>query len=84
MVTMPPEVGRDYALVRDLLKRGMDCMRINSAHDPSTLYRLTAAASPRRAMNRLGGGWHRAAMANTRSTGIHWQWHNVEKDFDLL
>ena len=33
MVTMPGEAGRDYALVRDLVASGMDCMRINCAHD---------------------------------------------------
>ena len=33
MVTMPREAAGDYALVRDLLIAGMDCMRINCAHD---------------------------------------------------
>jgi pyruvate kinase len=33
MVTMPSEAGHDYTLVHDLLKQGMDCMRINCAHD---------------------------------------------------
>jgi pyruvate kinase len=33
MVTMPTEASTDYALVRDLLRSGMDCMRINCAHD---------------------------------------------------
>jgi pyruvate kinase len=33
MVTMSTEASRDYELVRDLLKSGMDCMRINCAHD---------------------------------------------------
>jgi pyruvate kinase len=33
MVTMPPEAATDYELVRDLLSHGMDCMRINCAHD---------------------------------------------------
>ena len=33
MVTMPPEAATDYQLVRDLLLHGMDCMRINCAHD---------------------------------------------------
>src|SRR5262245_60771759 len=32
MVTMPSEAGHDYTLVHDLLKEGMDCMRINCAH----------------------------------------------------
>ena len=33
MVTMPTEAASDYALVRDLLREGMSCMRINCAHD---------------------------------------------------
>jgi pyruvate kinase len=33
MVTMPSEAARDYGLVRDLLAGGMNCMRINCAHD---------------------------------------------------
>jgi pyruvate kinase len=33
MVTMPSEAATSYELVRDLLQQGMDCMRINCAHD---------------------------------------------------
>ena len=33
MVTMPSEAGTDYDLVRELLAQGMECMRINCAHD---------------------------------------------------
>lgn len=33
MVTMPSEAARDGALVAELLASGMDCMRINCAHD---------------------------------------------------
>jgi pyruvate kinase len=33
MVTMPTEAASDYGLVRDLLKSGMNCMRVNAAHD---------------------------------------------------
>src|SRR5262245_9344194 len=33
MVTMPSEAAQDSHLVRDLLAGGMDCMRINCAHD---------------------------------------------------
>ncbi|HKO41862.1 MAG TPA: pyruvate kinase [Pyrinomonadaceae bacterium] len=35
MVTMPSEASENYALVRDLLSSGMDCMRINCAYDDS-------------------------------------------------
>ncbi len=33
MVTMPAEAADDYTLVRDLIASGMDCARINCAHD---------------------------------------------------
>jgi len=33
MVTVPTEAGADYSLVHELVRRGMDCMRINCAHD---------------------------------------------------
>jgi pyruvate kinase len=33
MVTMPSEAAEDYLLVHNLLQQGMDCMRINCAHD---------------------------------------------------
>ena len=40
MVTMPSEAAADYALVRKLLQRGMDCMRINCAHDDEAAWML--------------------------------------------
>lgn len=33
MVTMPSEAASDFGLVRDLLVNGMNCMRVNCAHD---------------------------------------------------
>ncbi|MCI0748021.1 MAG: pyruvate kinase [Verrucomicrobia subdivision 3 bacterium] len=33
MVTLSAEVAQDYRWVRDLLRRGADCVRINCAHD---------------------------------------------------
>jgi pyruvate kinase len=33
MVTMPSEAAHDFELVRQLVAGGMDCMRINCAHD---------------------------------------------------
>ena len=33
MVTMASDAATDYELVRDLVRNGMDCMRINCAHD---------------------------------------------------
>ncbi|MCF8216138.1 pyruvate kinase [Chlorobium sp.] len=38
MVTMPTEAACDYSLVHDLVMAGMDCMRINCAHDDSSLW----------------------------------------------
>ena len=35
MVTMPSEAADDYTLVTELVRQGMDCMRINCAHDSS-------------------------------------------------
>lgn len=33
MVTMPSDAAEDYTIVHALLRAGMDCMRINCAHD---------------------------------------------------
>jgi len=38
MVTMPSEAADDYTLIHDLLEQGMDCMRINCAHDDSVAW----------------------------------------------
>jgi pyruvate kinase len=38
MVTMPSEAADDFELVRQLLANGMDCMRINCAHDGSNAW----------------------------------------------
>jgi pyruvate kinase len=38
MVTMPSEAADDFALVRELVAAGMDCMRINCAHDDVTAW----------------------------------------------
>ena len=39
MVTMPSEAADSYDLVRELLRAGMDVMRINSAHDEPLAWR---------------------------------------------
>jgi pyruvate kinase len=38
MVTMPAEAARDYTLVHELVRNGMDCMRINCAHDDANVW----------------------------------------------
>ncbi len=43
MVTMPTEAATDLRLVRELMEGGMDCARINCAHDtPAEWARITA------------------------------------------
>jgi len=39
MVTMPTEAAHDPALVREMLVAGMDCIRINCAHDAAPEWR---------------------------------------------
>jgi pyruvate kinase len=39
MVTMPTEAARNYKFVGELVRTGMDCMRINCAHDNAKLWR---------------------------------------------
>jgi pyruvate kinase len=53
MVTMPTEASEDYRLVRQLLERGMNCMRINCAHDDANAWRRMIAHL-RRAEQDLG------------------------------
>jgi pyruvate kinase len=38
MVTMPSEAAHEYTLVHDLLQQGMNCMRINCAHDDAATW----------------------------------------------
>jgi pyruvate kinase len=53
MVTMPTEAGDDYTLVHKLVERGMDCMRINCAHDDAAAW-LRMIEHLRRAERVLG------------------------------
>lgn len=39
MVTLPREAAADYEFVRDLLARGMDCVRVNCAQDDKPVWR---------------------------------------------
>jgi pyruvate kinase len=43
MVTMSSEAADDYEIVRDLVARGMDCARINCAHDDAAAWEKIAA-----------------------------------------
>jgi pyruvate kinase len=53
MVTVPTEAAHDYTLVRNLVRSGMDCMRINCAHDEAHDW-LAMIEFLRRASGELG------------------------------
>ena len=53
LVTMPSEAASDYGLVVDLVARGMDCARINCAHDGPEEWRAMAV-NVRRAAESFG------------------------------
>lgn len=53
LVTMPTEAAEDRALVRDLVDRGMDCARINCAHDDEEQW-LGMVQNVRRAARQTG------------------------------
>lgn len=53
MVTFPTEAATEYALVKDLLARGMNIARINCAHDNAEVW-ATMIANVRRAEAELG------------------------------
>jgi len=38
MVTMPTEAGHDPSIIHQLMEKGMDCMRINCAHDSPEIW----------------------------------------------
>ncbi|HEY0665763.1 MAG TPA: pyruvate kinase [Gallionella sp.] len=49
MVTLPSEAATDYPFVKELVRRGMDCARINCAHDSPEAWRKMAKAVRRAA-----------------------------------
>lgn len=53
MVTMPQEAATDPALVKGLMKAGMDCQRINCAHDEPEIW-LKMIENARAAADRMG------------------------------
>jgi len=55
MVTLPTQAAQDYGLVRGLLAEGMDCVRINCAHDDAEAW-LGMINQLRRAEQELGVG----------------------------
>jgi pyruvate kinase len=53
MVTMPSEAATEYKIVRDLLRAGMDVMRVNCAHDDAAAWR-SMVENLRRAEGEVG------------------------------
>lgn len=53
MVTMPAEAAADYELVRELVARGMNCMRINCSYDGAEEW-VAMATHLRQAKRELG------------------------------
>ncbi|MHB8057400.1 MAG: pyruvate kinase [Desulfuromonadaceae bacterium] len=53
MVTMPSEAATDYLLIRELVASGMNCMRINCAHDNESVWQQMIE-NLRRAKRELG------------------------------
>jgi pyruvate kinase len=53
VVTLPTAAADDYGLVRKMLEAGMDCARINTAHDDETAWEAMAE-NVRRARRDLG------------------------------
>jgi len=87
MVTMATDAAEDYALVRDLLKRGMDCMRINCAHDGpdqwaamiENLHRARRELSmPCRILMDLGGPKLRTGAIEPGAAVMKWRPHRNE------
>jgi len=82
MVTMPREAADDYELVRQALAGGMDCMRINCAHDDREAW-SRMVANLRRAMKELrrdcrllmdlSGPKLRTGPIDPTSQTLHWK-----------
>ena len=53
MVTQPAEAAGDYEFVRDLVRHGMNCARVNCAHDGPDVW-VRIARNVRRASRELG------------------------------
>src|SRR5688572_14927613 len=82
MVTMPGEAADDVNLVRDLLMSGMDCMRINTAHDDADTWDRIIANLERakkstnkscRILMDLGGPKLRTGSIDAGPHVVHWR-----------
>ncbi|MCG8584634.1 MAG: pyruvate kinase, partial [Pirellulales bacterium] len=84
MVTMPSEAGNDFELVRDLLAAGMNCMRINCAHEDEETWSgmidnlrraETELGNTCRVMMDLGGPKIRTGPIEPGPTVVRWKPH---------
>jgi pyruvate kinase len=82
MVTMPGEAGDDYDLVRALVGSGMNCMRINTAHDDPDVWGRMIANLARvkketgmscRVLMDLGGPKLRTSAMEPGPHVVHWR-----------
>jgi pyruvate kinase len=82
MVTLPSEAADNEELVRELVGRGMDCARINTAHDDEQAWQKMVhnLRSAERALGRrcsilmdLGGVKLRTAVGETEPAIIKWR-----------
>jgi pyruvate kinase len=82
MVTMPGEAAEDFDLVRDLLMSGMNCMRINTAHDDVRAWERMLANLERakrgtgkscRVLMDLGGPKLRTGALEAGPRVVHWR-----------
>lgn len=81
MVTMPAEAATDYAMVQAMVRAGMECARINCAHDDASTWEAiarnvrTAAAEagrPCRILMDLGGPKLRTALLESDPGVLRW------------
>ncbi|MBM3818822.1 MAG: pyruvate kinase [Acidimicrobiia bacterium] len=82
MVTMPADAADDYGLVRDLLASGMDCMRINAAHDDARAWDAMlrhlerarrATGRPCRVLMDIAGPKLRTGPIEGGAPVVHWR-----------
>ena len=82
MVTMPSEAATEYKLVRDLLRTGMDVMRVNCAHDNAAAWHNMVenlrraereVGRPCKVLMDLGGPKLRTGRMKAEHHLVHWK-----------
>ncbi len=84
MVTLPGEIAEDYKQIKDMLTQGMDCARINCAHDNPEIWRRMIAQIKQarretgkscRILMDLGGPKLRTGEISTEPAVLKWRPH---------